>query len=75
MVLWEADTPGCRIVGNYIALGSGGLADRSALRDRDNIVLGGAGGMSADNGCKVAARGEFTQLKKTGIGFRMTPWR
>ena len=52
----EADIPDCRSVGNYIALGCGGLADKLALRDLNNIVLGGDGKLSVDNGCKVTAK-------------------
>ena len=52
----KVDTPGCRSVNNHIALGSGDLADKSTLRNSNNIVLGGAGEMSFDNGCKVTAK-------------------
>ena len=56
VVLWEADTPGCRIVGNDTALGSGGPADKLVLGDLNNIVLGVVGELSADSDCKAIAR-------------------
>ena len=40
VVLCEADTPGCRIIGNYTSLCSCGPADKLVLVDSNNIVLG-----------------------------------
>ena len=56
VMLWETDTSGCRILGKYTALGSDETADKLASGDTNDIVLGGAGEMSAGSVCKGAAR-------------------
>ena len=40
---------------NHIALGCGGTVDKLALGDLNDIVLEGAGELSAGSDCKVAA--------------------